>query len=119
MIGKIKYINIAIMKLIGTKAVGVDPNWIPYLKKFSKIFLRFKIRNITPARLINPLNFWVGDYPLKIEICFTLLGMNERQLLYFLFLSIVYLIFYIAVFEDFIVASLIWLTFYDFLAGGK
>lgn len=45
------------MKLMGTNSVGVDPNWNPYRKKFSKMLRKFKIRNIMPAKLINPLNF--------------------------------------------------------------
>lgn len=35
-------------------------------------------------RFINPRYFWVGDSPERMEICLTLLGEKERQLLYFL-----------------------------------
>jgi hypothetical protein len=48
------------------------------------MFLRFSTINIRPIRLIKPLNFWVGDSPERMEICLTELGVNERQLLYFL-----------------------------------
>lgn len=80
----------------------------PYLRKFSSIFLRFNIKNIIPARLINPRNLWVGDYPDSIDICFTLLGTNARQLLYFLFLSIDYFRADIAVVDDLMVANFTW-----------
>lgn len=72
------------------KSVGVVPNWIPYLMKLSMIFLRFKITNIIPIKFINPLYFCVSDSPLRIEMCLTLLGINERQLLYFLFVPMTY-----------------------------
>lgn len=117
--GNIKYIKMATMKLMGTNSVGVDPNWNPYRKKFSKMLRKFKIRNMMPAKLINPLNFWVGDSPLKMEICFTRLGINARQLLYFRFLSIAYLIYEMVAFDDVTVTNLVWLTDYDFLAAGK
>lgn len=77
------------------------------------------MRNIMPAKLINPLNFWVGDSPLKIEICFTRLGINARQLLYFRFLSIAYFIYSMVALDDVTVTSRVWLTDYDFLAAGK
>jgi hypothetical protein len=35
-------------------------------------------------RLINPRYFCVGDSPERMETCLTLLGVKERQLLYFL-----------------------------------
>jgi hypothetical protein len=35
-------------------------------------------------KLINPLYLCVGDSPERIEICRTLLGVKDRQLLYFL-----------------------------------
>jgi hypothetical protein len=82
------------------------------------MFLTFKIRNITPAKFINPRNFWVGDYPLKIEICLTLLGINARQLLYFLCLSIFYLISAIVGFDALIVARAIWKNSPVVLTGG-
>ena len=49
------------------------------------MFLRFSTKNIIPARLRNPLNFCYGDYPDKIEICWTELGTNDKQLLNFFY----------------------------------
>lgn len=40
--------------------------------------------NMMAIKLMNPLYFWVGDSPERIEMCLTLLGVKERQLLYFL-----------------------------------
>jgi len=40
--------------------------------------------NMIAMRLMKPLYFWVGDSPDRMEVCLTLLGVNERQLLYFL-----------------------------------
>lgn len=71
-----------------------------------------------PARFKNPLNFCVGESPLKIEMCLTLLGTKDRQLLYFRFLSMDYLMLSIAFLDDLIVASLTWKTSPDLLAGG-
>lgn len=116
--GKIANIAVATRKWTGTNSVGVVPNLIPYRIKLSIIFLRFKIKNITPARLINPRNFWVGDYPLKIDICLTRLGTNAKQLLYFLFLSMFSLSPSIAILEDLIVASLTWKISPLFFTGG-
>lgn len=116
--GKIANIAIAIIKLMGINLVGVDPNCTPYLIKFSIMLRRLRIRNITPAKFMNPLNFCVGDYPLKIEMCFTLLGTKAKQLLYFRFLSMESLISEMAAFEDFIVTIFTWNIYPLFLAGG-
>lgn len=108
----------AIMKWIGIYSNGVFPNMTPYRMKLSIMFRMFKIRNITPAKFMNPLNFWVGDYPLKIEICFTILGIKARQLLYFLCLSILSLIPAIVDFDALIVANGIWKYSPVFFTGG-
>ncbi len=42
-----------------------------------------------------------------MEICFTRLGINARQLLYFRFLSIAYLIYEIVAFDDVTVTNLV------------
>lgn len=47
------------------------------------MFLKFKIKNIIPARFKNPLYFCSGDYPDKIEMCCTELGINDKQLFTF------------------------------------
>lgn len=38
--------------------------------------------NMMAIRLMKPLYFWVGDSPERMEMCLTLLGVKERQLLY-------------------------------------
>lgn len=86
--------------------------------KLSIMLRKFRMRNITPAKFKNPRNLWVGDSPLKIDMCFTLLGTNARQLLYFLFLSIDYLIPSIADFDAVMVANLTWKISPLFFAGG-
>lgn len=48
------------------------------------IFLKFNTKNIIPAKFRNPLYFCSGDSPDKIEMCWTELGANERQLFTFL-----------------------------------
>lgn len=63
---------------------------------------------MTPTKFKNPRNFCVGDSPLRIDMCFNLLGANDRQLLYFLFLPITSRIYEIADFELLIVARFIW-----------
>jgi len=40
--------------------------------------------NIMTIKFMNPLYFWVGDYPDNIEICLTELGEKDKVLLYFL-----------------------------------
>lgn len=73
---------------------------MPYLMKFSMMTRRLSTRNMMPARLMNPRNRCVGDSPLKMEICLTLLGTKARQLLYLWFLSMDSLISAMAVLLD-------------------
>jgi len=78
----------------------------------------FKTRNITPAKLMKPRNLCVGDYPLRIDICVSRLGTKARQLLYLLCLFIAYLSYWMAPFDDLIVANLIIYFFPSVSAGG-
>ena len=66
------------------KSKGDFVNLAPYLKKLSTILRIFNTTNIITIKLINPLYLCVGDSPERIETCLTLLGVKERQLLYFL-----------------------------------
>lgn len=68
----------------GTTSKGAFLNLAPYRRKLSIILRMFRTINIITIRLINPLYFWVGDYPESIDICLTELGENDRVLLYFL-----------------------------------
>ena len=61
---------------------------------------------------MNPLNLWTGDSPDKIEICCTLLGTKDKQLLYF-FYGHAYKIYYMHILEALIVA-IVWIFFYNF-----
>lgn len=59
-------------------------NLAPYFKKLSVMLRRLSTTNMIAIRFKKPRYFWVGDSPESMEICLTLLGENERQLLYFL-----------------------------------
>jgi hypothetical protein len=78
----------------------------------------FNVKNITAAKFMNPRNLCVGDYPLNIEICLTLLGINDRQLLYLLFSSIAYLISLMVSFDALTVTRGICSLDPSFLVGG-
>jgi hypothetical protein len=67
------------------------------------MFLILRIKNIIPPKLINPLNLWTGDSPERMEMCCTLLGTNDKQLLNF-FYGQAYKIYYMHIFEALIVA---------------
>jgi hypothetical protein len=86
--------------------------------KLSIILRMFRMKNITAAKLMNPRNRWVGDSPLNIEICLTLLGINDKQLLCFIFSSIASLISVIAIFEPLIVTNGICYRYPLLLVGG-
>lgn len=49
------------------------------------MFLRFNTKNMIPARFRNPLYFCSGDSPDRMEMCWTELGANDRQLLIFFY----------------------------------
>jgi hypothetical protein len=111
--------NKATRKWIGRYSKGVFWNFIPWLMKLSMMLRMLRIRNMMPAKLMNPRNLWMGDYPLSIEMCLTLLGTNDKQLLYFLYWSTTSLISLMSCWEDRIVKRGMGSSSPSLLTGGK